>query len=268
MSSDEQVPDGPPRHTIDDLHRLGKAVRDRRLALDGLTQAQVADRGGPSTETLRLIENARQLRFGERTLLRLDRALDWPAGTSKKILEGVAINDAEDGAPTDDDWRRLGKAVEDRRFECGYSQEQLVKRGGPSHQTVRNIERGKPTSYRPVTFRKLDRALDWADGTALKILQGTADQSDLDSQGDPDRGVADALRPDFSKILDRLVREGKIECGFLQHADGIDMVINRLDRPLPASMRVRLFSPAARAVAEIPELDALFAAGAWRVMGK
>lgn len=70
--------------------RLAKAVRDRRLALGDLTQAQVAERGGPSTETLRLIENARQPRFGDRTLLRLDRALSWPSGTSAKILEGTA----------------------------------------------------------------------------------------------------------------------------------------------------------------------------------
>lgn len=81
--------------------------------------------------------------------------------------------------PTADDWKRLGKAIEDRRFHRGYSQEELVKRGGPSHQTVRNIERGLPADYRPTTFRKLDRALDWRDGTSEKILNGTATEAEL-----------------------------------------------------------------------------------------
>lgn len=82
-------------------------------------------------------------------------------------------------SPTAEDWQRLGKAIEDRRFERGYSQEALVKRGGPSHQTVRNVERGLAAEYRPTTFRKFDRALDWRDGTTEKILAGTATDEDL-----------------------------------------------------------------------------------------
>lgn len=66
---------------------LAKVVVDRRSQLD-LTQADVAERGGPSTETLRLIENAKQEKFGERTLFRLDRALQWPDGTAQKIVRG------------------------------------------------------------------------------------------------------------------------------------------------------------------------------------
>lgn len=54
-----------------------------------------------------------------------------------------------------------------------------MERGGPSHQTVRNIERGLATTYRPATFVKLDRALAWRDGTVEKILAGTATDEDL-----------------------------------------------------------------------------------------
>lgn len=77
------------------------------------------------------------------------------------------------------DWQRLGKAIEDRRFERGLSQEALVKRGGPSHQTVRNVERGVAADYRPTTYRKFDLALDWPDGTTKKILDGTATEADI-----------------------------------------------------------------------------------------
>lgn len=85
----------------------------------------------------------------------------------------------DDGSPTDDDWRRFGQTIERRRLERGFSQEQLVKRGGPSHQTVRNIERGLAADYRPTTFRNLDRALDWPHGTAEKILRGSATDEEV-----------------------------------------------------------------------------------------
>jgi len=81
---------------------------------------------------------------------------------------------------TDQDWAALGDAVRERRLDRGYSQEQLVKRGGPSHQTVRNIERGLAADYRPTTFRNLDRALDWPRGTAEQVLHGTATPGELD----------------------------------------------------------------------------------------
>jgi hypothetical protein len=50
-----------------------EAVRTERAWLGNLTQADVAERGGPSTETLRLIEGAK------------------PDGTAKKILTGEMI---------------------------------------------------------------------------------------------------------------------------------------------------------------------------------
>lgn len=61
------------------------------------------------------------------------------------------------------------------------SQENLVQHGGPSHQTVRNIERGEAATYRPTTFLKLDRALQWPDGLSEKILEGTATDEEIES---------------------------------------------------------------------------------------
>lgn len=129
---------------------------------------------------MRNIEQAARTEYSKRTFVRLEKALEWEPGTVDHVLDGAARNDDRvDGAFTGDDWRRLGKAVEARRFDLGCSQEQLVERSGPSHQTVRSIERGESASYRPLTFRKLDRSLDWPDGTSMKILQGAVSPDDL-----------------------------------------------------------------------------------------
>jgi len=82
---------------------------------------------------------------------------------------------------TPDDWKRLGRAVADRRFELGLAQEALVKLGGPSHQIVRRVERGEPAEYRDSTFYKFDRALRWPDGTAKRILDGTATEEEVET---------------------------------------------------------------------------------------
>ncbi|MBL8926338.1 MAG: helix-turn-helix transcriptional regulator [Pseudonocardia sp.] len=134
---------------------------------------------------------------------------------------------SEGTGPTADDWKRLGKAIEDRRFERGLSQEQLVKRGGPSHQTVRNIERGLVADYRPTTFRKLDRALDWLDGTSEKILRGTATEDDIAGvwvrAGSGDERVQ--ITPD-GRPLGRVVDAGPIPGAEL--ADDVRALMQRL----------------------------------------
>lgn len=98
------------------------------------------------------------------------------------------------GEPTADDWKRLGKAIEDRRFKLNLSQEALVKHGGPSHQIVRNVEKGVPADYRATTFRKFDRALQWRDGTTRKILDGGATAAEIN----------EAVIRDETTSLDRL----------------------------------------------------------------
>jgi transcriptional regulator with XRE-family HTH domain len=66
---------------------LGVAVRDRRTAL-GMTQGEVSERGGPSVETLRAIENNRAGRLSPRMRRALERVLEWEAGSVDAILAG------------------------------------------------------------------------------------------------------------------------------------------------------------------------------------
>ncbi|MDV3133354.1 helix-turn-helix domain-containing protein [Mycobacterium sp. 29Ha] len=69
--------------------RLGDAVRDRRTTL-GMTQGEVSDRGGPSVETVRAIENNRAGRLSPRMRRALERALEWGAGSIDAVIAGGA----------------------------------------------------------------------------------------------------------------------------------------------------------------------------------
>lgn len=73
--------------TTDNAKRLGELVRQRRRELR-LTQADVQERGGPSTATLRLIEGGRHTDFRQSTAGPLERALEWAPATIATILAG------------------------------------------------------------------------------------------------------------------------------------------------------------------------------------
>lgn len=66
---------------------LGQTVKRRRDRL-GITQDQVSEAGGPSTATLRLIENAQANDPRSKTLWSLDRALGWQRGSAIGLVEG------------------------------------------------------------------------------------------------------------------------------------------------------------------------------------
>jgi transcriptional regulator with XRE-family HTH domain len=75
--------------------RLGNEVRSRRTEL-GLTQVDVADRGGPSVETLRAVENDRAGRLSPRMRRALERVLRWQSGSIDAVLAGGVV----DAGPT------------------------------------------------------------------------------------------------------------------------------------------------------------------------
>ncbi|ANO05273.1 helix-turn-helix domain-containing protein [Mycobacteroides immunogenum] len=62
------------------------AVVRRRLDELGLTQLDVADRGGPSDSTLRKILDGEPVNIAASTLRKLDAPLDWQAGSAAKWL--------------------------------------------------------------------------------------------------------------------------------------------------------------------------------------
>lgn len=90
---------------------LADAARARRASM-GLTQSEVAERGGPSDTTLSKIEAATTSAVAARTLRRLDAGLGWIPGTARRIyLEGdVRIGDA---APRSDQGLLLEDATDE-----------------------------------------------------------------------------------------------------------------------------------------------------------
>jgi hypothetical protein len=68
----------------------------------------------------------------------------------------------------------LAQAVKSRRRQSGLSQPDLWRRGGSSDSTLTGIEKCLQAGVLPSTLRKLDAGLDWAAGTALKVLSARA----------------------------------------------------------------------------------------------
>lgn len=68
----------------------------------------------------------------------------------------------------------LGRAIEARRNELDISREQVNYLGGPTHQTVYEIERGKKSRCNTKTLRGLERALELVPNTLVNevLLQG------------------------------------------------------------------------------------------------
>jgi hypothetical protein len=60
-----------------------------------MTQGEVSERGGPSVETLRAIENNRAGRLSPRMRRALERVLEWESGSIDAILAGGLATVAE-----------------------------------------------------------------------------------------------------------------------------------------------------------------------------
>ena len=80
--------------TDSDYERLGRYVREARRLL-GLTQAAVAEQGGPSVATQRQIESGKPAHYRWQTFEPLERVLMWPRGAFNGALR-LRIDPNED----------------------------------------------------------------------------------------------------------------------------------------------------------------------------
>lgn len=72
--------------------RLANAVKARRQWLQ-LSHSGLSRRGGPSHETVRLVEAMGRPSFRDLTLSQLDRALQWKPGIARMVVDGTAPAD-------------------------------------------------------------------------------------------------------------------------------------------------------------------------------
>jgi hypothetical protein len=70
------------------------------------------------------------------------------------------------------DWKRVARYVRERREELGLSQADVYARGGPSTASMNLLENARQASYRPVTIRQVETALDWRHGSIARIGHG------------------------------------------------------------------------------------------------
>lgn len=70
------------------------------------------------------------------------------------------------------DLANLAEWVTRRRRELDLTQLEVWNRGGPSNSTLTAIEAGRSPAPSRSTLKKLDRALQWVDGSAKACLSG------------------------------------------------------------------------------------------------
>lgn len=98
---------------VDDL---AMAVSGRRTHL-GRSQLEAWKRGGPSNSTMTSVENAVSTSITSLTLHKLDMGLDWPSGTSLKLLRREVTPEAAVHIPEGEQWAGLVDDETTEEFE-------------------------------------------------------------------------------------------------------------------------------------------------------
>lgn len=70
------------------------------------------------------------------------------------------------------DWTRLGRAIRNTREERGLTQDALAKAAGVARQTLRSLEAGEDRTRIPPSLKKIEAALGWPSGHAMRVLEG------------------------------------------------------------------------------------------------
>jgi transcriptional regulator with XRE-family HTH domain len=83
-----------------------------------------------------------------------------------------AINEPNRVSQVTADPERFGRLVESRRRELGLSHRDVSEAGGPTTVTFSKIERGRTPKPGLKTFAKLDKALRWKPGSAVRTFEG------------------------------------------------------------------------------------------------
>lgn len=102
-----------------------------------------------------------------------DLAPSMPSNTSDLGFDPVFSWDTVSIMPGDlDRLQRLANAVQERRRALALTRAEVHANGGPADTTMARIENPttETTAPRPTTLRRLDKGLQWPEGTAAKLL--------------------------------------------------------------------------------------------------
>jgi transcriptional regulator with XRE-family HTH domain len=138
-------------------------------------------------------------------------------------------------------WGRLGDAIVARRVRMGIkTREQFAERSGLSLRTLHDLERGNRSSYDPSTLARLERALDWTEGSAQRVLAGGSPTptdevpsvfapegmdpiaAELVYVLSPDSPVDEDEKETLRMVLDQLLRRARMQIRSAQRQAGGD----------------------------------------------
>ncbi|MFD9952434.1 helix-turn-helix domain-containing protein [[Kitasatospora] papulosa] len=92
-----------------------------------------------------------------------------------------------------------------RRLELGMAWKEVARSAGISYETLRAVRKGE-TSGAPLTLRKLEQALRWAQGSITRVERGGSPE--LAPEGEASAGVRAPEPPDPRAAAIMTILEG------------------------------------------------------------
>lgn len=217
-----------------DYNHLARVVRDFRT-LAGLSQQDVAARGGPSDTTLSQIEAGRWRSANPgRTLTKLDRAYRWPEGSAMKALtKGFDPSDSLElaqakaqFADVHDEWTSPRMVLSD------LSDDQLVERVAFLSNEVHLAE-----ARRAQVLADLQRADAALVGVQFELNRAAFEANRRQALPDPGANVltVDELRVKLEHALvirEPVVGDSKVRPDILALMAGGELLVAELIRPI------------------------------------
>jgi transcriptional regulator with XRE-family HTH domain len=192
---------------------LGDLIRQRRKELK-LTQADIQEKGGPSTATLRLIEGGRHTDFRPSTSGPLERILGWSVGSIDTVLAGGDPTPIQPPGPprTEGMTKEPPRREPQKRFDDYRIAELPVIYPALSRDGKLRVARlGREifdTEYR-----------DWTIGQINELLEAAQEQGTPGETGEDQKTLADNPQPttaDWDVMQARVEAQARGDEGFEQ----------------------------------------------------
>jgi transcriptional regulator with XRE-family HTH domain len=109
------------------------------------------------------------------------------------------------------DWKRLATAIKTAREAAGMTQRDLAEKAGIAVGSVQNLESGQARARMPQSLAKIEKALSWAGGSGVAILDGASGPVLISNEGDghyiakiPLDELSDAITSSAIAVTDNL----------------------------------------------------------------
>lgn len=214
---------------------LGTVVRARRKQL-GLTQPEIAERGGPSAALVRQVENGHYDANMQPSMRRgYERALGWTVGSFDRVLAWAEPSTLEDEAPAAGEIQPVDSAFHAQvQFERAISQ--LIQAETELNASMREIARTELEAElgRPPSAAEIGEWVAWSaahDARDRTRLEMALIEWVFEDDHDPRSGSTYADIDSFRERVQRLAprRESEIEPRLQRSRSDFDKAANDTD---------------------------------------